>query len=187
MITYTTGAYPLEYTPTVFENQSLNVIVDEKQVNLGLWCMSDLDEYDGLRLFYLYDVGDKADALLMCFSIVNPPSFDNVTTKWYPIISRCCPNIPIVLVGTKLEKRDNKKTIDKLMLKYKRGPITYEEGLAKAKEIGAECYRECSALTQKGVKTVFDDAMNVALYGTDYFDSKGNILLYLINRTLFTR
>lgn len=37
-------------------------------------------------------------------------------------------------------------------------PINFSEGEVLCKEIGAVCYRECSALTQKGLKSVFDEA-----------------------------
>lgn len=46
-----------------------------------------------------------------------------------------CPNTPIILVGTKLDLRDDKDTIEKLKEK-KLTPITYPQGLAMAKEIG---------------------------------------------------
>lgn len=46
-----------------------------------------------------------------------------------------CPSTPIILVGTKLDLRDDKDTIEKLKEK-KLAPITYPQGLALAKEIG---------------------------------------------------
>jgi len=73
-----------------------------------------------------------------------------------------CPQVPIILVGTKLDLREDKETIDKL--KEKRlAPITYPQGLAMAKDVGAVKYLECSALTQKGLKTVFDEAIRAVL------------------------
>ena len=73
-----------------------------------------------------------------------------------------CPNTPIILVGTKLDLRDDKSTVEKLKDK-KLSPISYPQGLSMAKEIGAVKYLECSALTQKGLKTVFDEAIRAVL------------------------
>ena len=42
-------------------------------------------------------------------------------------------------------------------------PITVEMAETLAREIGAVKYVECSALTQKGVKNVFDEAILAAL------------------------
>ena len=38
-------------------------------------------------------------------------------------------------------------------------PIQYTQGVDMARQIGAVKYLECSALTQKGLKTVFDEAI----------------------------
>lgn len=71
-------------------------------------------------LFFIQDV------FLICFSLVNPASFENVRAKWYPEVRHHCPNTPIILVGTKLDLRDDKDTVEKLKEK-KLSPITYPQ------------------------------------------------------------
>ena len=73
-----------------------------------------------------------------------------------------CPTAPVVLVGTKLDLRDDLDTIEKLREK-RLTPITAKQGEAMAIEMAAFKYIECSALTQKGLKTVFDQAIRAVL------------------------
>jgi GTPase SAR1 family protein len=83
-------------------------------------------------------------------------------TKWFPEISHHAPNTPCILVGTKLDVREDRETIEKLREK-RMAPISYPQGTQMQKEIGAVKYLECSALTQKGLKNVFDEAIRAVL------------------------
>ena len=49
-----------------------------------------------------------------------------VLLQWYPEVSHHCPNTPIILVGTKLDLRDDKETLEKLREK-RLAPITYPQ------------------------------------------------------------
>lgn len=137
-----------------FDNYSASVMVDGKPISLGLWDTAGQEDYDRLRpLSY-----PQTDVFLICFSIVSPPSFDNVKAKWFPEIEHHAPNVPIILVGTKLDLRDDRNTTDALRSK-KMEPVSYAQALAVAKEIKAHKYLECSALTQRNLKSVFDEAI----------------------------
>jgi Ras-related C3 botulinum toxin substrate 1 len=78
--------------------------------------------------------------------------------QWYPEIEHHAPGVPIILVGTKLDLRDDEATRESLRQK-KMAPIQYEQAVMVAKEIKAQKYLECSALTQRNLKSVFDEAI----------------------------
>ncbi|TSK58079.1 Rho-related GTP-binding protein RhoJ [Bagarius yarrelli] len=132
----------------------LNVTVSGRQHLLGLYDTAGQEDYNQLRpLSY-----PNTDVFLICFSVVNPASYYNVQEEWVPELKSCMPHVPYILIGTQIDLRDDPKTLGRL-LQMKEKPLTYEQGLKLAREIGAQCYLECSALTQKGLKTVFDEAI----------------------------
>ena len=77
LITYTTGKYPQEYVPKVFDNYGVTVMIGGKPYTLGLFDTSGQEDYDRLRqLSY-----PKTNVFLVCFSIVVPASLENVREK----------------------------------------------------------------------------------------------------------
>lgn len=109
------------------------------------------EDYDRLRpLSY-----SNSNIFLLCFSISNRTSFENIKDKWFPELRRYSPGIPILLVGTQADRRTGVDTNNSL--------VSYSEGLKLSKEIGAIKYVECSALTREGLRDVFVNAIIVAL------------------------
>ena len=53
----------------------------------------------------------QTDVFIICFSLVSPASFKNVEIKWSPEIKQHAPGVPIILVGTKLDLRDDKVSV----------------------------------------------------------------------------
>mmetsp|Transcript_11880 Transcript_11880/g.16454 ORF Transcript_11880/g.16454 Transcript_11880/m.16454 type:complete len:191 (+) Transcript_11880:232-804(+) len=158
LISYTTNRFSKEYIPTVFDNYTADVIVDSKLVHLGLWDTAGQADYDRLRPLSYRDT----DVFLVCFSVVNPDSFDNVKEKWVQEVKHHCPHVPMILVGTKHDLREDSDFLAELSKKGQK-PITPQQGEALAKELGMKKYVECSACTQHNVKEVFDDAVRVQL------------------------
>lgn len=86
------------------------MVVDGIPVSLGLWDTAGQEDYDRLRpLSY-----PQTDVFLICFSVTSPSSFENVTSKWYPEIKHHCPDAPMILVGTKIDLRDDRETLTAL-------------------------------------------------------------------------
>ncbi len=89
-------------------------------------------------------------------------TYDNVAKKWCPEVRQYVPNAPILLIGTKIDLRNDPQLIAELASKGL-SPITTAQGEELAAKINAAKYVECSALTQQGLKQVFDEAITLVL------------------------
>lgn len=98
---------------------------------------------------------------MICFAINSEDSMENVRTKWIQEIHqfRSSPDTPILLVGTKIDLRQSVK--DPAARKNLSSGI---HGHALAKEVGADKYLECSALSQENVTLVFEEVARLALW-----------------------
>lgn len=159
LISYTTNTFPNDYIPTVFDNYLASVMIDGEPIKLGLWDTAGQSEYDRLRpLSY-----PQTEVFLCCFSVISPPSFQNIKAKWIPEIRHHSPkDTIIILVGTKADLREDPHVLDDLSYRNEK-TISTNEGQKLAKDVGAIQYLECSAATQQGVREVFDYAIRAVL------------------------
>lgn len=158
LVSFSTNTFPVEYVPTVFDNYTVSVGFEGKGVTLSLWDTAGQDDYDRLRtLSYA-----QTDVLIVCFDVMSPVSFENVVQKWKPEIAQHCSNVPIVLVGTKIDLREDAAAV-RALRERRMSPVSSKQGLRLAKTIKAASYVECSALNQTGVKRVFDEAVAAVL------------------------
>lgn len=92
--------------------------------------------------------------------------------QWLPEVKQHCRGVPIVLVGTKLDMRDEKSKRDTILMygdsdsKIARNTISTEQGNWLKKEVGARFYVECSAKTQTSTMDVFENAIRAAIKPT---------------------
>ena len=82
----------------------------------------------------------------------------HILLQWIAEIEHFAPDVPIVLVGTKLDLRDDPATLLNLRRSYME-PVSYKHASALARKFLAHKYVECSSVTQKNVSVVFDEAV----------------------------
>ncbi|KAJ3235571.1 GTP-binding protein Rho1 [Chytriomyces hyalinus] len=159
LIVFTSGNFPVNHIPTVFDNHLVDVFLDNQVIQLALWDTAGQEDYARLRpLSY-----PGTDCLLVCFAIDNPTSFDNVDLQWRGELSHYCPRVPFLLIGCKTDLRQNPETIAQLAAQGKT-PITYVQGVSMAQRIGAWRYMECSAMLNEGVSDVFEYSTRAACW-----------------------
>lgn len=108
----------------------------------------------------------QTDVFLLCFSVVSPPSYDNIQVKWIPELRHHNPHTPIILVGTKSDLRDDRDTLLALS-SMGQAPIKRETAIKLANKVKAFKYIETSALTGVGLKQVFEEAIKAAFISQD--------------------
>jgi Ras-related C3 botulinum toxin substrate 1 len=158
LLSYINNSFSGECVSTVFDNYMANFDVGDKPIALELFDTQGLEDYDRLRpLSYR-----ETDVFIIVFSVDSHSSFENVSKKWILEVSFYSPNTPIILVGTKIDLREDIDTTNNLKDKGE-APISVEQGKDKAREIQAYDYIECSAKTLKGLDKVFFMAIRAAL------------------------
>eukprot|EP01114_Cavostelium_apophysatum_P013346 TRINITY_DN3211_c0_g1_i1.p1 TRINITY_DN3211_c0_g1~~TRINITY_DN3211_c0_g1_i1.p1 ORF type:complete len:885 (+),score=252.80 TRINITY_DN3211_c0_g1_i1:27-2657(+) len=159
------------YVPAVFDNQVVDLTAvsanEIHSIQLGLWDTSGHEEFERLRpLSYA-----NTNVFLLCFSIVDPPTFESISTRWFPEIKMCCPDVPLILVGLEKELRFDVRTLKKLKARNLSKPITTEQGIELAQQLGVP-YFEVSAATGFGLKAAFRAAVKSVLSPNSAINTK---------------
>ncbi|XP_059615074.1 ras-like GTP-binding protein RhoL [Phlebotomus argentipes] len=148
LFAYTDGAFKETYEATIYEKEEFNLTLDGMLYCVKLYDTAGQEEYDKIRqAFY-----KQADAFLLCYSILERTSFDNIELKWIPELRRTRPNVPIVLVGTKKDLRSAHS-------------VSTREGEALRKRINANTFIESSAKNQTNVQLAIHEAVRASVVG----------------------
>ncbi|KAH3756081.1 rho gtpase [Pelomyxa schiedti] len=137
-------------TGTICDYISRSIVLDGwMSVNLGLWDTMGDASYDRLRpLSY-----PPTDVFIFFFSLTSRESFLNIKKRWLPDVTRHCPGVRFIIVGTKL---------DMVALVPPTEVVSFEEASALARSIGAFGYFETSSRNlhnQLGVQEALDYAI----------------------------
>uniref|UniRef100_A0A182Q742 Uncharacterized protein n=1 Tax=Anopheles farauti TaxID=69004 RepID=A0A182Q742_9DIPT len=146
---YTDKSFKNFYEPTIYDKESIEMVLDGQKYTIQLHDTAGQEEYDKIRQqFY-----KRADCFLLCYSIDNRVSFENAANKWIPEI-KTDPPVPIVLLGTKLDMRRGRND-----------EVTTAEGEKLRRAINGNSFVECSAKQNCHVELAIEEGVRACLMG----------------------
>lgn len=158
LFTYIKKTFPKEYIPGFSDTYTTQVNVDGQTLSLNLGDTAGREDYERFRLLCY----NQVNVIIICFSIDSPTSCENVKRKWHPEVKHHCPDVPVLLVGTKSDLRDDQEVLEKLR-EQNQTAVTQQQGATMAKQIKAVKYLECASINQDGLDEVFDEAARAFL------------------------
>ena len=153
---FSTKKFPEEYIPRVADNKSIIIDLDGTLYTLELWDTHSVEESCRPHRPLSYP---HTDLFLACFSITDLSSFENIRSTWLPELRHYAPTVPIFLVGTKSDLRND----DDLLGRF----VSVDDMCVMAEELGFLGFAQCSALTGEGVTEMFENAVRGALRETN--------------------
>uniref|UniRef100_A0A7G3AUY2 Putative rho n=1 Tax=Lutzomyia longipalpis TaxID=7200 RepID=A0A7G3AUY2_LUTLO len=155
LFAYTDGSFKEDYQATIYEKEEFELTVDNILYFVKLYDTAGQEDFDKIRQqFY-----KRANAFLLCYSIPERTSFDNIELKWIPELRKSQQNVPIVLVGTKEDARNTHS-------------VTTEEGQALSRRIKANVFIECSAKAQRNIQLVIYEAVRASVVGVQHYEEE---------------
>ena len=137
------GSFYEDYIPNIEGIYNKKLMVNETIINLDIIDTSRCDCF--LHILEKYHL--IADVFMLCFSIDMQESLENITKYWFPLIKSHCPEAPFILVGMKIDKKNENTTV-KLIEESK-----IEEIKQKIKPLA---YIECSSKINYNIINAFE-------------------------------
>ena len=101
------------------------------------------------------------DVILACFSVDEDASLMHLDKVWLPLVQHYSSDAPIILLGMRVDLRNEDVPIAKL--------VPVQKARAIASHVNARAYLECSAKSGRGVTKAFQEAARLALVITTRF------------------
>ena len=121
-----TGEFEKKYIPTLGVQVSQLTFQTTRGIILyNVWDTAGEGRFGGLREGYYLD----ANCAIIMFDVTSSSSYRSVPT-WYKDLTCVCPQIPIVLVGSKIDIRD-RKVPSKRVTFHKKNKLKYFEVSSK--------------------------------------------------------
>ncbi len=102
IMTWTQETFPSLYEPTVFDTYNGTKNYKGSEVKLQIWDTAGHEDLGRLRpIAYA-----NTDCFIICFSLMQRNSLENACKKWISEVKTCARACPCILVGTKLDLRE---------------------------------------------------------------------------------
>ncbi|KAK3593173.1 hypothetical protein CHS0354_039659 [Potamilus streckersoni] len=171
-LTFMKAKLPEKYVATVFDNFAIgSQLITGDMYTVNMFDTTGHQDYEGLRVFTY----KESEVIVVCYCVVDRESFCSVQDYWLPEIKKHLGSAnkkPVILVATQVDLR-NTADFDMDI------PVSTSEGERLAKEIGAEKFIECSAVTKEGVPELFQ---NVILCAVKQRRKKSNIFKKILKK-----
>lgn len=168
------GSFLDTFLPAIYETRVSDVSVDGQEFEIAFWDSPGSPDYDRVRpLDYA-----STDVFVLCFSVDQSDSLRNLREKWLPEVLYYCnytyPTILIVACRTDLRTdRVITEEFRKAGLKF----VSFDEGEAFARGIGAFNYVECSCKRDKSTLDIFSEVARASLGSKRRIEKRECIIL----------
>ena len=102
VISYGTSKFPSNQPPTVLEAYTGKTKYEGREIQLEIFDTAGHEDFQRMRPISY----NKADVIIICFSLVDRDSLTNAYTKWFKEVRTLGPKCPIILCGTKMDLRE---------------------------------------------------------------------------------